>query len=91
MAFKIQDLMADVLPETIRWATCPGTSCGGYGFAASNTGKGGENPQCHPGSAAPKPPKPPKPRPQQDYTDFALLQRQLQGALDGATSPQPLS
>ena len=49
MAFKIQDLMTDVLPETVRWATCPGTSCGGDGFAAaSNTGKGDKSPGCRP-------------------------------------------
>ena len=49
MAFKIQDLMTDVLPETVRWATCPGTSCGGNAFAAaSNTGKGGKSPGCRP-------------------------------------------
>ncbi len=83
MAFRIQDLMNDVLPEPIRWATCPGTSCGGYAYAAaSNTGKGGKSPQCRPtshGGGAPKP----KPGPQQDYADLALLQRQLQRTLDG--------
>lgn len=80
MAFKIQDLMTDVLPETIRWATCPGTSCGGYAFAASNTGKGGGNPRCQAASRTGGAPKPPKPGPQQDYTDLALLQRQLERA-----------
>lgn len=85
MAFTIQDLMTDVLPETIRWATCPGTSCGGNAFAAaSNTGKGGgKSPRCHAvsrGGGAPKP----KPGPREDYTDLALLYRQLQRTLDGA-------
>jgi hypothetical protein len=85
MAFKIQDLMTDVLPESVRWATCPGTSCGGYAFAAaSNTGKGGQNPpECPPvsrGGGAPKPN--PKPRPPADYADLALLQSQLHQALN---------
>ena len=85
MAFKIQDLMTDVLPETIRWATCPGASCGGYGFAASNTGKDEDDLPCYPGSGvAPKPPKPPKPGPQQSCADLSLLQRQLQRKLEGA-------
>lgn len=82
MAFKIQDLMTDVLPETVRWATCPGTSCGDYGFAASNTGKGGKSPKCRPVSGGGAP-KPPKPGPQQDYTDLSLLRRQLQQTLEG--------
>jgi hypothetical protein len=86
MTFKIHDLMTDVLPETIRWATCPGTSCGGNAFAAaSNTGKsGGKGPRCHAASRGGDVPKPPKPGPQQDYTGLALLQRQLQRTLDGA-------
>lgn len=83
MAFKIQDLMTDVLPETIRWATCPGTSCGDYGFAATGKG-GGKGTKCQPGTYGPGAPKPPKPGPQQDYADLALLQRQLQRTLEGA-------
>ena len=83
MAFKIQDLMTDVLPEPARWATCPGTSCGGEGFAAaSNTGKADKSPRCRPASRGGGAPKP-KPGPQQDYTDLSLLHRQLQQALDG--------
>jgi len=89
MAFRIQDLMTDVLPESVRWASCPGgTSCGGGGFAAaSNTGKGGDkSPHCNQVSGAgggggrPKP----SPRPPQGYTDLALLQQQLQRTLDGS-------
>lgn len=83
MIFKIQDLMTDVLPETIRWATCPGTSCGGNAFAAASN-KGGGNPRCQAASCgggdAPKP----KPGPELDYTHLALLHRQLQQTLDGA-------
>lgn len=84
MAFRIQDLMTDVLPEPVRWATCPGTSCAGEGYAAaSNTGKADRPPQCHPASCgvSPKPnPKPGGDRPEQ-YTDLALLRRQLQRTL----------
>ena len=86
MAFRIQDLMTDVLPNAVRWASCPGgTTCGGGAFeAASNTGKGDESPQCHPGSRGGDSPKPnPKPGPRQDYTSLNLLQRQLRQTLDG--------
>ncbi len=90
MAFRIQDLMTDVVPGTIRWASCPGgTTCAGGGYAAaSNTGKGDKNPGCRPvscgtsGKPNPKP-KPPGGNPPETYTDLALLQRQLQQALDG--------
>lgn len=92
MAFRIQDLMTDVLPDAIRWASCPGgTTCGGGAFeAASNTGKGDKSPGCRPASRGAGAPKP-KPRPEQDYMDLSLLRRQLQQTLDGPTSPQPLS
>lgn len=89
MAFKIQDLMTDVLPGTIRWASCPGgTTCGGGYGAASNTGKGDKNPGCRPVScgASGKPNPQPKPKPGGDpseaYTDLSLLQRQLRQTLD---------
>ena len=91
MAFRIQDLMTDVSPDAIRWASCPGgTTCGGGAFeAASNTGKGDKSPKCRPPSRGGDSPRPrPRPRPGQDYTDLTLLHRQLHQAL---TSPQPLS
>lgn len=85
MAFKMQDLMTDVVPGTVRWASCPGgTTCAGGGFAAASN-KGDKSPHCRPvsrGGGAPGPGKP-KPRPEQDYTDLSLLHRQLQQALDG--------
>ncbi len=85
MAFRIQDLMTDVLPSAVRWASCPGgTTCRGDGFAAVS-GKGGKTPPCRPVSHCDSPR--PRPRPggaPPDYTDLNLLHRQLQKALDGA-------
>lgn len=88
MAFRIQDLMADVVPGTIRWASCPGgTTCAGGGYAAASN-KGDKNPQCRPVSCGtsgkPNPqPKPPGGNRPETYTDLNLLHRQLRQALDG--------
>ena len=85
MAFRIQDLMTDVLPGAVRWASCPGgTTCAGGNFAAASNKGGDKSPPCRPvsrGGGSPGP-RPPRPRPQ-DYTDLNLLHRQLQQALDG--------
>ena len=91
MAFKIQDLMSDVLPEPARWAQgCPGglTCAGGGGFAAiSSTGKDEKSPKCRPASCGTSPKPNPDPNPggnlPQPYTALALLQRQLRQTLDG--------
>ncbi len=85
MAFRIQDLMSDVSPGAVRWASCPGgTTCGGYGYAAASN-KGDKNPQCRPVSCgvSGKPNPQPKPNPPEKYTGLALLRRQLQRTLDG--------
>lgn len=90
MAFKIQDLMTDILPEPVRWASCSGgTTCrGAIGagiFAAGS--KGGENksPKCRPVSRgqSPRPNPNPKPRPPAEYADLVLLQQQLRQSLGG--------
>lgn len=85
MTFRIQDLMTDVLPEPVRWATCPGGTTCRLGFAASSTGKGDKSPQCRPASCgvSQKPGNPKPGGPAQDYTDLALLRQRLRQALDG--------
>ncbi|HEV2854962.1 MAG TPA: hypothetical protein VHC97_19375 [Thermoanaerobaculia bacterium] len=86
MAFRSQDLMADVLPDAIRWASCPGgTTCAGGGAFFMAGTKGIEKPPCHPASCGTSPKPNPQPRPgghpPETYTDLALLRRQLRQTL----------